>query len=198
MDDETDRPRGILAPIDREYLLGEKEYDSRQAKYERKRTIQERVENGLKDFTILFDHLEYEEIRDLIGAAPTPRVRIEDSELEAGFRDAVAFSIKCTGSDTLFRPATPSGTTIDRVLEDAIERVAWQYGFNIHEVDLNINAEKMPEREWLNDLKEGRDLPPEAFAYFANRDDIEIGEIQDEIRSMLFDDTQQTASEDAD
>lgn len=49
-----DRGRGILSKADREYLCGQKEYAHAQSESNRKQDIRERVQNGLKDFTLLW------------------------------------------------------------------------------------------------------------------------------------------------
>jgi len=56
-----DRPRGILSPTDREYLCGLKEYAQPQTDANRRQNIRERVENGLKDFALLWLFLEPDE-----------------------------------------------------------------------------------------------------------------------------------------
>jgi hypothetical protein len=49
-----DRARGILSPTDRDYLCGHKEYAQPQTDANRRQDIRERVENGLKDFALLW------------------------------------------------------------------------------------------------------------------------------------------------
>jgi len=56
-----DRPRGILSKTDREYLCGLKEYAQPQTDANRRQDIRERVENGLKDFALLWMLLEQDE-----------------------------------------------------------------------------------------------------------------------------------------
>jgi hypothetical protein len=56
-----DRPRGILSPTDRDYLCGLKEYAQPQTDANRRQDIRERVENGLKDFALLWMLLEPDE-----------------------------------------------------------------------------------------------------------------------------------------
>lgn len=62
---DGDRGRGMLTPSDRAYLRASEEERqdnySRQARHERRRAIQERVENGLLDFQVLLEHLDAEE-----------------------------------------------------------------------------------------------------------------------------------------
>jgi len=56
-----DRPRGVLSPTDRDYLCGLKKYAQPQTDANRRQDIRERVENGLKDFALLWLFLERDE-----------------------------------------------------------------------------------------------------------------------------------------
>lgn len=48
-----DRPRGILSKTDREYLVGDREYEHEQSELNRKQEIRKRIKNGLQDFELL-------------------------------------------------------------------------------------------------------------------------------------------------
>jgi hypothetical protein len=69
--EDPDRPRGILSPADRKYLLAsdeEREADySRSARAQRKSAIHDRTTHALMDFVLLFDHLDDEELLRLFG-----------------------------------------------------------------------------------------------------------------------------------
>lgn len=72
-----DRPRGILSPTDRDYLCGLKEYAQPQTDANRRQDIRERVENGLKDFALLWMFLEQDErekVFDELGEDGTDEV----------------------------------------------------------------------------------------------------------------------------
>ena len=51
---EPDRPRGVLSKVDREFMLGLKDYAHKQSRANRRQTIRERVEHSLYDFTLLW------------------------------------------------------------------------------------------------------------------------------------------------
>ncbi|XVH33641.1 hypothetical protein ACNS7O_17135 (plasmid) [Haloferacaceae archaeon DSL9] len=55
---DADRPRGILTPSDRDFLLGRKTDYTDHSKKQKRNRIRRRVRNALLDFTILFEHLE--------------------------------------------------------------------------------------------------------------------------------------------
>lgn len=50
---DRERPRGILTEKDRRYLMDDVLPDSKQARYERKKGVQERIRNGILDFPYL-------------------------------------------------------------------------------------------------------------------------------------------------
>jgi len=74
-----DRPRGILSPTDRDYLCGLKKYAQPQTDANRRQDIRERVENGLKDFALLWLFLERDE-----------REKVFDKLREDGADEAIA------------------------------------------------------------------------------------------------------------
>lgn len=57
MSRSTDRPRGILSPADRAFLLGEADLDTEQSIYDTRYRIRQRVRHAILDFTLLFEHL---------------------------------------------------------------------------------------------------------------------------------------------
>jgi len=72
-----DCPRGILSKTDRDYLCGLKEYAQPQTDANRRQDIRERVENGLKDFALLWMLLEPDErekVFDELGEDGTDEV----------------------------------------------------------------------------------------------------------------------------
>lgn len=55
---DPERPRGILTPSDREFLLGRKTDYTEHSKKQKRNRIRRRVRNAILDFSILFEHLE--------------------------------------------------------------------------------------------------------------------------------------------
>lgn len=60
---------GFLTAVDKEYLRGEKEYESKQGRYDRRRAIRERTREAFHDFQLLRETLDPEE-RDKIFDPP--------------------------------------------------------------------------------------------------------------------------------
>ena len=55
---DADRPRGILTPSDRDFLLGRKTDYTEHSKKQKRNRIRRRVRNAILDFSILFEYLE--------------------------------------------------------------------------------------------------------------------------------------------
>ena len=55
---DPERPRGILTPSDREFLLGRKTDYTEHSRKQKRNRIRRRVRNAILDFSILFEHLE--------------------------------------------------------------------------------------------------------------------------------------------
>jgi hypothetical protein len=85
----------MLSHTDREFLTGEKEYDHRQSAFDRRRTIRERVVNGILDFEVLLTELgenEREKIVDELGMRAPEHSLIGGSyAAPSGITDAFAF-----------------------------------------------------------------------------------------------------------
>jgi hypothetical protein len=84
--DKRPTPHGMLAPVDRRYLRGEEEYNSRQGTHDRRKAIRTRIVNTILDFSLVFERLSAEDRRKVLdevmnetpdhsligGAAPAP------------------------------------------------------------------------------------------------------------------------------
>jgi hypothetical protein len=57
--------KGFLTASDRAFLRGEKKYNSKQGRYDRRRSIQERTQQAFRDFTLLYTKLEERERRKI-------------------------------------------------------------------------------------------------------------------------------------
>ncbi|AEH39193.1 hypothetical protein [Halopiger xanaduensis] len=55
---DSDRPRGILTPSDRDFLLGRKTDYKDHSKKQKRNRIRRRVRNAILDFSILFEYME--------------------------------------------------------------------------------------------------------------------------------------------
>lgn len=104
---DTDRPRGLFSNTDREWLLGETTYDTRQSTYERRRAIRERIQHGLLDFPVLLDNLSEHDRNVALERDRYPHhEKLLDSVVAM-----LAFAYEITEY---------KGWDFDRVLEDAV------------------------------------------------------------------------------
>lgn len=74
-----ERPRGILTPKDRALLLGHIEYEHQQQYSDRRRTIRERVANGILDFSTI-QYLLPDRDRKRIFADPAEAADVQEAQ----------------------------------------------------------------------------------------------------------------------
>lgn len=71
--------KGFLTPADREFLRGEKEFsgdNAKQMRYQRRRSIRDRTRDAFRDFSLLFETLDDDELETIA----------EQSEMRGGGR----------------------------------------------------------------------------------------------------------------
>lgn len=186
----TSRKNAMLTTEDRRWLTGEKTYEGEHAKqqrYQRRKDIRERVYNSLLDFTILFEHLEEAEREKLFERARAEG--FDDRELRTGTRDALAFVLYSAGVTDLMQPRTePSIPTAKRLLDDALYRAGREDDVLVENVDLDIEATRVSIAGLLDDLEAGTDVSPTELRVLMESDTVDTAEVQECIRSMIFDD----------
>lgn len=149
--DEMDRPRGILTPADREYLISDKSGYSHQAQHKRKKAIKKRIVNALLDFALLENYLDEELREEIFTPFDTGNVFNEGTELYSSeqhytsvFSNLIAFLYRETKEKTGFNPS------FSMSLEHGIVRGEFGPGtvyYGPHNVDIDITFEKFPERQ---------------------------------------------------
>lgn len=83
---DADRPRGILTPSDRDFLLGRKTDYTDHSKKQKRNRIRRRVRNAILDFSILFEYMEERDRQTVFDP--------DDDERDAytqGITDVLAF-----------------------------------------------------------------------------------------------------------
>lgn len=188
MTGDDSRGRGILSPADRQYLRNPEEY-SRQASHEREKAIRGRVDNAIRDFTVLFEHLDHDQREKIFGSNLTPQIQFNDSAFESGVRDGLAFLIEGSGGSGLLEEHSPSEATAERMLEEAFEQIAWRYRYELLAVQLEVTAEKIPWRDLQTRLLEGEELTSQEFGQLLSAlgDTADTTEVQEDLRSQLLD-----------
>lgn len=163
---DDDRDRGILSPVDREYLRDPDEF-SRQGGYQRRDAIRTRVEEAFFDFRLLLDQLDDEAIKDVFAAEerhPEPdETMVEPKLVRATASDVIAFLARISLlTDANVKPAFDVEAAFEPFtgeVGDGIETVlAKEHGLT---ADIEVTAE-------ASDVRSTDDLADELRA----RDDI--------------------------
>jgi hypothetical protein len=191
----TSRKNAMLTTEDRRWLSGEKTYEGEHAKqqrYQRRRDIRERIYNSLLDFSILFEHLEDDECRKLFGSPETRRKQLtDDSRLSDGIRDGLAFLLYNMDITAAMGSTDGAGPLAEWFLTEAIHRAGKKDGFLVEDVDLSIDAVDFPHASLLEHLEAGEDLTPRELWILMESDEIDMGDLQDCLRTALFEDGDQ-------
>lgn len=114
-----DRPRGFLTPDDRDYIRNDREYGTRQQHSNKRRTIRERIKNGILDFPVvhrfdwgqrqrIYADVEYKSglYRGLVAAVAVAYHVAETGTGDVDFEDLIEDGVR-QGIETL---RVPHGT----------------------------------------------------------------------------------------
>ncbi|WP_440764049.1 hypothetical protein [Natronorubrum sp. DTA7] len=125
---DADRPRGILTPSDRDFLLGRKTDYTDHSKKQKRNRIRRRVRNAVLDFSILFEYMEERDRKTVFDP--------DDDERDAytqGITDMLAFlHLGTIGYHTPFKNMLSEG------VGQAEQRLA---GSNYRMVNVEFNVE---------------------------------------------------------
>jgi hypothetical protein len=143
-----DRPRGILSEADRKYLKNPDEY-SKQAGYERRQAIIERVHEALYDFPLLLSRFDKES-----------RARAF-SDIEPDNREDVidvlpsVFAFLYLGIADTVEPADIAKDTFEDAIADGIRQAYHVRGYSLNRAGADIEVERGAQ---LKDLQEREDI----------------------------------------
>lgn len=144
---ESNRPRGILSTTDREYLLGQKEYEHPQSEANRKQDIRERVINAFQDFLILTLMLSEKERKKIFND------EISEKLLQYSLESMVSFVYLGLEEDIkelekIIEMGVYSGANLSKISHWSGEVV---------DVDTLIDLERRPDRsEVIQKLEQGK------------------------------------------
>lgn len=127
MTEEERRDRGILTPVDREYLLGNRDYNNKQQEINRRSNIRNRIRNSIIDFNILFERLSERDRKQIFDDVDAKNMqitgqtkvgknhkwRVGEPSIEKGLIDGIAFFYQACGD---------SGIPFDEILEESLKR----------------------------------------------------------------------------
>jgi hypothetical protein len=169
MEFDPDRPRGVLSPADREFLLGLSEMSHDQSRRNAEARIRERVTNGILDFYLLVRHLKRKDRRQIFDK------NLDDTAFRYGLVGMVTFCyMGCKEQGMEFEPG----------LEPAIRRAEEVYaaeGFDSTvdvDVTFDVTAEPaQPIDDVAESIREGRAVTPGEFlAVMAGETEV-LGEV---------------------
>lgn len=122
--------KGMLTKTDREFLLGEKVYESKQGRYDRRQSIRERAYGSILDFELLYNQLDDEEFEKIFGWQD----RGDDIELYNGVRYALQFLYKVTAKSPEIH------------FEDVLEQAVTSAEYDLNGQLVNVQFGMTPER----------------------------------------------------
>lgn len=106
--------KGFLTSTDRKFLRGDREYDSKHSRYERRKSIRERARGAFRDFALLAEQLPENEREKIFSTGSNEEYR----ELENDLMDTIRFMYVGAGSEGRFRRLLKQG-----VMEGEAERL---------------------------------------------------------------------------
>lgn len=160
------RDRGILTNADREYLHGEKEDITDQAKRDTRYRIRKRMENGLVDLGILAEHLkdkDRERVFETIEEDYGPHV------IDGIFALPVRGIIDI--EDSIDEGVDEVEEILERVITGILYRIDDEYMIDV-DVDVDANREK-PNVEELREKFRHEEETSREFQYLARMGEIE-------------------------
>ena len=188
---DGDRPRGMLAPADREYLQQGDEYgSSRQARSQRRQAVRQRTRDTILDFAVLFDRLDENEKKELWdeGFEGDPRPFFD------GLAATIAFFFWGLVSEEdakawVDHDVNPRrGDLFVQVLKEGLSRGALKYDVLIDRVDLNVEgrrASEFDEKEAQRRAEAGEDFSPQFIRMLLETGMIGDDRIQEVVREEL-------------
>lgn len=143
-----ERPRGILSEADRRYLRNPEEY-SKQAGYERRQAITERLHEALHDMPLLVSELDED----------TRTEAFEDGEL-AGKEATInilswSFALLYLGITDTVEPSDLAKDAFEDIAASGVRQAYLQRGYSVEEVEVEVNVKK---GEPLDELREQDEL----------------------------------------
>lgn len=130
MDFNTERPRGMLSPADRDLLLGEAEMGHEQSRRNAEARVRQRVIDSIKDFYLLVHTLKAKDRQQIFEKS------VDDPEFIDGLKTMLSF---------VYLGLKETGIEFDHVLEPAVRKSEEAYAAEtlgaIVDVETNFSVE---------------------------------------------------------
>ncbi len=160
MANESGRDPGFLTEKNREQLRGNRPDASRQNKSHHRGQIRKGLRNALLDFSIVFDHMDDDELQKVLGEYTGPsRIEWKDDAIARGMRDTLAFVLREAGTETDLIGAAPrQDIAYKELLYDSLQRIGAEKDVVVHDVELKTETDRINIHNLKQKLeREGRD-----------------------------------------
>lgn len=138
--DDAERSRGILTPADREFLIGEREYEHRQTEHKRRNQIRERVYQSLLDLSFLFQYMDDSDLDRVFTPPPNH---------QAAFDDVLADAL-----GLLYYEQSPD-RPFEMLLRRGVSRAERKYaGSDAFDVEVDFDVRRTSPTQGLEDIVE--------------------------------------------
>lgn len=159
----TERPRGGLSKADREYLLGERNYSSKQAERNTRARIRKRLIHSLIDFSLALEALPEKDRQQIFSPNEVPH-----PDLGSGLVGTLGF---------LYMGLTDMGELeFEDILLEGINRAEAKRGF-IAEVDLDVRRRPLETENIRARMDEGEEVPGTIITRLLEEGDIDRAEL---------------------
>jgi hypothetical protein len=143
------------------------------------------------DFSILFEELEEDEWREVLGEVDDTgrQWRDADDDLQAGVRDGLAFLLRSIGIGALMREDGSAGGMIPkRMVTAAVRRAGHRDGMLVESVSVDIEATDVGVPELLEELEDGGTISPSGLYLLMESGAVDTDVVRKCLRDQLFDD----------
>lgn len=180
--DDDERPRGILGTAGRQFVRGEKKYEHRQTRYDRRQTMKERIENSVLDLLLLADEADDDLLREVMPDYA------QHEDLERGLAGAIGFVFRTTALDH-FTETLGTGAKNDKfaeLLKQGVRGGYFNYDHIVDEFDYRVTSTHVPDISTLKaKAKADEELSPALIHYALTHDMVDDDAIQETVKEQL-------------
>lgn len=163
---DVERDRGILTQADREYLVGEKEFEYQQSEINTRRRIRERILEGLRDLELVVNELSEQDEENL-------RDELDEIERFLGTVPAVRLVYSLVGHDI-----DQFEDVVSTAIFDA-ERGRDASSGEVEDVDVTINVSRSPDVDRIyTRFEEGRFLSDAEIGALVRSGEVSADELE--------------------
>lgn len=168
--------RGGLSKADREYLLDERKYGSKQAERNTRSRIRRRLINSLLDYSLALETLPERDRRHIFSMGEG-----KNENLPEGILGALGFIyLGLTEGD---------GLDFDDALFEAVNRAEAKRGYYA-EVELQIQRKPLEAEDIRERMDEGEDLPQAPIIALLEEGDIDVEDLVDYLEKRRDDESE--------